>query len=142
MYSKNGRKAGAHSWVADTGNIGALSYIVMQLYQHSHCRQFKMVHHLHTGLGTFRFGHLPSNSFLTLILAATGAVAMFQTHIKVGVAGMKIYKELVQEKLDLAKAVVSLNTVWHKGKANISIFTLVEEDNSGPGSTELSQDEL
>jgi hypothetical protein len=37
MYSKNGGKAGAHSWVADTGNIEALSYIVVQLYKHSHC---------------------------------------------------------------------------------------------------------
>jgi hypothetical protein len=53
---------------------------------------------------------------------------MFWTHIEVGVAGMKIYKELVQEKLDLAKAVASLNTIQCKGKMNISIFTLVEED--------------
>jgi hypothetical protein len=127
MYSKNRGKAGAHSWVADTGNIRALSYIVVQLYKHSHHRQFKMVHCLHAGLGTFQFGHLPSNSFLALIPAAT-AVATFRTHIEVGVAGMKIYKELVQEKLDLAKAVASLNTIWHKGKVNISIFTLVEED--------------
>jgi hypothetical protein len=53
---------------------------------------------------------------------------MFRTHIEVGVASMKIYEELVQEKLDLAKAVACLNTIWLKGKANISIFTLVEED--------------
>jgi len=53
---------------------------------------------------------------------------MFRTHIEVGVASMKIYEELVQEKLDLAKAVARLNTIWLKGKANISIFTLVEED--------------
>jgi hypothetical protein len=41
---------------------------------------------------------------------------------------MKIYEELVQEKLDLAKAVASLNTIRCKGKVNISIFALVEED--------------
>jgi len=128
MYSKNRGKAGAHSWVADTGNIGALSYIVMQLYKHSHCRQFEMVHYLHAGLGTFQFGHLPSNSFLALIPAATGAVATFRTDVEVSVAGMKIHEELVQEKLDLAKAVASLNTIRCKGKANISIFALVEED--------------
>ena len=78
-------------------------------------------------------GYLPIWSFTIKFIsctysAATGAVATFRTDVEVSVAGMKIHEELVQEKLDLAKAVASLNTIRCKGKANISIFALVEED--------------
>ncbi|KAJ7181894.1 hypothetical protein C8R46DRAFT_1313521 [Mycena filopes] len=36
MYSKNGGKAGAHAWVPTCDTIGSLSYLVVQLYQHSY----------------------------------------------------------------------------------------------------------
>ncbi|KAJ6536796.1 hypothetical protein B0H10DRAFT_1667697, partial [Mycena sp. CBHHK59/15] len=64
MYSKNGGKAGAHSWAPTCESIGSLSYIVVQVYEHSFRRQFKITHRRDAALGTVRFSHLPANSFL------------------------------------------------------------------------------
>ncbi|KAJ7443169.1 hypothetical protein B0H11DRAFT_2092942 [Mycena galericulata] len=58
MYSKNGGKAGAHSWVPTCDTIGSLSYLV-----HSYRRQFKFIDRNYAVLRTLRFAHLPPNSF-------------------------------------------------------------------------------
>ncbi|KAJ6611423.1 hypothetical protein B0H10DRAFT_1809601, partial [Mycena sp. CBHHK59/15] len=52
MYSKNSGKAGAHSWVSACDSISALSYIVVQVYQHSYRQQFKVTHCNDVALGT------------------------------------------------------------------------------------------
>ncbi|KAJ6464937.1 hypothetical protein C8R45DRAFT_756072, partial [Mycena sanguinolenta] len=64
MYSRTGGKAGAHAWVPSCDNIGSLSYMIVQLYQYSYRHQFKISNRNYAILGTLRFAHLPSNSFL------------------------------------------------------------------------------
>ncbi|KAJ7255123.1 hypothetical protein B0H12DRAFT_1071051 [Mycena haematopus] len=123
----NGGKAGAHSWIAATDTIGALSFVVAQVYQHEFRRRFKIIHGNDAFLGTIRFAHLPMGSFLVL-LPKDEAVNSFQNHLEIGVRAHKIYDELMAEKETLAKAVASLNTVRRKGKANIHILDLAEDD--------------
>ncbi|KAJ6601654.1 hypothetical protein B0H10DRAFT_1823662, partial [Mycena sp. CBHHK59/15] len=52
MYSKSGGKAAAHAWTETCTSIGSLSYIAVQMYQHSYRRQFKMTHQRDAALGT------------------------------------------------------------------------------------------
>ncbi|KAJ6506459.1 hypothetical protein DFH09DRAFT_1101406 [Mycena vulgaris] len=56
------------------------------------------------------------------------AVRVAATGGKIGAQGQKIFGELVAEKEVLAKAVASLNTVRKKGKANIHIMELPEDE--------------
>jgi hypothetical protein len=72
-----------------------------------------------------QYGHLPSNSFLALLSNST---TTFRAHIEVRAAGYKLYDELVKDKDKLIMAVRSLNTIRRKGKENVSILSLVEED--------------
>jgi hypothetical protein len=130
MYSKNGGKAGAHSWVPTCDTIGSLSYLVVQLYQHSYRRQFKFSNRNYAALGTLRFAHLPSNSFLFLLPQDKDAESVnnFRDHVEIGQRAQRIFEELVAEKEKLAKAVASLNTVRRKGKANVNILEMDEEE--------------
>jgi hypothetical protein len=130
MYSKNGGKAGAHAWVPTCDTIGALSYMVVQVYQHSYRRQFKLVNRNYAALGTLRFAHLPSNSFLFLLPQGkdTEAVKVFRDHVEIGVMAQRVFDELRAEKEMLGKAVASLNTVRRKGKENVNILEMEEEE--------------
>ncbi|KAJ6609547.1 hypothetical protein B0H10DRAFT_1813588, partial [Mycena sp. CBHHK59/15] len=126
MYSRSGGKTGAHSWTPACESIGALSYILVQTYQHSHWRQFKITP-VRRGLGTIRFAHLPSNSFLVLVPPEDEAVKIFRAHIEIGVRAHGIFEQLAAEKEVLAKSVASLNTVRRKGKSNVNIVDLDED---------------
>ncbi|KAJ6478183.1 hypothetical protein C8R45DRAFT_1216427 [Mycena sanguinolenta] len=138
MYSKNGGKAGAHSWAPTCDTIGSLSYLLVQLYQHSCGRQFKYTNRNYAALGTLRFAHLPSNSFLFLLPQAGGAVANFQNHVEIDQTAQRIFAELIAEKEPLAKAVASLNTVRRKGKANVNILEMEEEEEMDDPSSPLA----
>ncbi|KAJ7491418.1 hypothetical protein B0H11DRAFT_1859387 [Mycena galericulata] len=127
MYYKNGGKAGAHSWTATCESIGALSFVVVQVYEHEFRRHFKIIPHSTALLGTVRFEHLPANSFLALLLQ-DNTIKAIHNHIEIGVHAHKIFEELTFEKEVLAKAVASLNTVQRKGKAHIHITELAEDD--------------
>ncbi|KAJ6520786.1 hypothetical protein DFH09DRAFT_1331613 [Mycena vulgaris] len=70
---------------------------------------------------------LPANSFLAL-LPKDELVKTFHNHVEIGAQAQKIFGELVAEKEVLAKAVASLNTVRRKGKANIHIMELPEDE--------------
>ena len=48
--------------------------------------------------------------------------------MEISIWAHKIFDEFVAEKEQLSKAVASLNTVHCKGKANIHIFELSEDD--------------
>ncbi|KAJ7176665.1 hypothetical protein C8R46DRAFT_889360 [Mycena filopes] len=130
MYSKNGGKAGAHAWVPTCDTIGSLSYLVVQLYQHSYRRQFKFTDRNYPALGTLRFAHLPSSSFLSILPQGndTEAIKTYRDHVEIGVRAQKIFEELRMEKEMLGKAVASLNTVQRKGKAMANILEIEEDD--------------
>ncbi|KAK7058169.1 hypothetical protein R3P38DRAFT_3547667 [Favolaschia claudopus] len=132
MYSKNGGKAGAHSWVPKSECIGALSYILVQLHQHSYRRQFKYHDRNYRDLGTLRFTHLPSNSFLFLLPQGDSKnaepITEFRDHLEIGRKAYTIFEELDAERASLAKAVASLNTVRRKGKPNVNVVEIEEEE--------------
>ncbi|KAJ7603936.1 hypothetical protein B0H17DRAFT_968528 [Mycena rosella] len=119
MYSKNSGKAGAHSFTQGCQNIGALSYMFFQTYEHSYRRQFKNIRRRDSALGTLRFAHLPSNSFMAIVPCEANTpedVKIFASHIEIGLGGYKVFEELTAEKELLCKRVASLNTVRRKGK--------------------------
>ena len=130
MYSKNGGKARAHSRVPTCDTIGSLSYLLVQLYLHSYRRQFKFSNRNYTALGTLRFAHLPSNSFLFLLPQDKDAEAVdnFWDHVKIDQQAQQIFEELDVEKEKLAKVGASLNTVCRKGKTNVNILEMDEEE--------------
>ncbi|KAJ7741882.1 hypothetical protein B0H16DRAFT_1323583, partial [Mycena metata] len=128
LYSKNGGKAGAHSWVPSSDTIGSLSYMIVQVYQHFYRRQFKFSHRNYTALNTLHFAHLPANSFLVLLPSRDEAVKHFQDHIEIVLGGQKIFEDLTTEREALGKAFASLNTVRRKGKANVKIEPNLRSD--------------
>ncbi|KAJ7041755.1 hypothetical protein C8F04DRAFT_1252679 [Mycena alexandri] len=89
----------------------------------------KIIHNTDAQLGTFHFAHFPVGSFLTLLnLPKDEDVKMFPTHVEIGLRAYKMLDELLAEKAVSVKAVASLNTIWRKGKANIDILELPEDD--------------
>ncbi|KAJ7023449.1 hypothetical protein C8F04DRAFT_1287146 [Mycena alexandri] len=97
-------------------------------YQHLYRRQFKFTHRNYAALGTLRFAHLPANSFLAFLPTNNEPVKEFRDHVEIGLHGQKIFDELFMEREVLGKAVASLNTVRRKGKANINIIDVEEEE--------------
>ncbi|KAK0197786.1 hypothetical protein F5146DRAFT_1016763, partial [Armillaria mellea] len=67
MYSKSAGKGANHSWVSSIESIGAVSYLVVQTYEHLNQRTFQQVHHQFAPMGLSRIAHLLSNSFLTVV---------------------------------------------------------------------------
>ncbi|KAJ7473063.1 hypothetical protein B0H11DRAFT_2282601 [Mycena galericulata] len=130
MYSKNGGKAGAHSWVPTYDTIGSLSYLVVQLHQHSYRRQFKFIDRNDAVLGMLRFAHLPPNSFLSLVPLDDDleTVKEFRDHVEVSLRAQMMFEELSAEWEVLAKTVASLNMVRRKGMPNVSLLNVEEED--------------
>ncbi|KAJ6520686.1 hypothetical protein DFH09DRAFT_939631, partial [Mycena vulgaris] len=132
MYSKAGGKAGAHSLAQRCESIGALSYLVVQTYENSYRRQFNNTRRSDLALGTIdRFAHLPLNSLLALLPTeenGTEPVKIFSNHVEISLRGYKLFETLMGEEMLLCKAVASLNTVSRKGKTNISLVELPEDD--------------
>ena len=60
--------------------------------------------------------------------ARSGRHAHRVDHVEIGQQPQWIFEELVAEKEKLAKAIASLNTVWWKGKANVNILEMDEEE--------------
>ncbi|KAJ7443786.1 hypothetical protein B0H11DRAFT_1747864, partial [Mycena galericulata] len=129
MYSKNGGKAGAHSFTQSCEN-GIPSYLLVQTYEHSYRRQFKSAHSRDSALGTIRFAHLPSSSFLAIVPLEgdLNGMKLFTGHVEIGLRAYHVLDALIGEKELLSKAVASLNTVRRKGMVNIDIVELAEDD--------------
>ncbi|KAJ7610674.1 hypothetical protein DFH06DRAFT_1016464, partial [Mycena polygramma] len=133
MYSKAGGKAGAHSIVHRCENIGALSYLFVQTYEHGYRRQFKNTRRSDLALGTInRFAHCPANSFLALLpTEEKDKIRVFPNHVEIGFRAHDLFEGLIAEIQLVCKAVKSLNTVRRKGgKGNIlvDIVDIPEDD--------------
>ncbi|KAJ6482000.1 hypothetical protein C8R45DRAFT_831482, partial [Mycena sanguinolenta] len=128
MYTKGGGKAGPHAIAHRCESIGTLSYLFVQTYEHAFRRQFKNTRRADLALGTInRFAHLPSNSFLALV-PAEDKVKVLPNHVEIGPRGYSLFDTLMGEKDGLCKAVASLNTVRRKGKKNINLVDVPEDD--------------
>ncbi|KAF9008484.1 hypothetical protein BDZ89DRAFT_1025168 [Hymenopellis radicata] len=125
LYSKGGGKGGKHSWVPQVNNIGAISYMLTQTFEHSIGRTFQRVHQKYACMGMSRFAHLPPGSVLCQI---NDNVKTTSDGVELTVKAHKVFKELGTEKTALGKAVSSLNTVRRKGKSNISMFDIEDID--------------
>lgn len=107
--------------------IGALSFVVAQVYEVEFRRRFKIIPHCTSASGTARFEHLPENSLLAL-LPKDETVKTVYNHVEIRARAQLIFGELVAEREVLSKAVASLRTVRRKGKANIHITELLEDE--------------
>ncbi|KAJ7687303.1 hypothetical protein B0H17DRAFT_1180926 [Mycena rosella] len=112
MYSRNGGKAGT--------------------YENSYRRQFKNTRRADLSLGAIeRFAHFPSNSFLAILPVEANeaeSVKIYANHVEIGSRAYAMFESLMVEKELLCKAVATLNTVRCKGKADISLAELPEDD--------------
>ncbi|KAJ7684910.1 hypothetical protein DFH06DRAFT_1118564 [Mycena polygramma] len=66
-------------------------------------------------------------NFLVL-LPKDKTVKTFRDHVEIGFRAYSLFRDLEDEKEPLSKAVASLNTVRRKGKGNIHILELHEDD--------------
>ncbi|KAJ7687652.1 hypothetical protein B0H17DRAFT_1136204 [Mycena rosella] len=112
MYSRNGGKAGT--------------------YENSYRRQFKNTRCADLSLGAIeRFAHFPLNSFLAILPVEANeaeSVKIYANHVEIGSRAYAMFESLMVEKELLCKAVATLNTVRCKGKADISLAELPEDD--------------
>ncbi|KAI0318142.1 hypothetical protein OF83DRAFT_1083107 [Amylostereum chailletii] len=63
-YSQGGGKSATHAWWRESRNIGSLSYISLQLFEHSYRLTFRGVHGKKAALQVMTFVHTDSDSFL------------------------------------------------------------------------------
>ncbi|KAJ7465359.1 hypothetical protein B0H11DRAFT_2240169 [Mycena galericulata] len=125
IYSKGGGKAGRHDWIEQAPGIGKISYILAQTFEHSAGRSFRRVHRASSMLGVCRFAHLPSGSILVRV---PDAVNLTHTMAEVSRNTAILFTRLRGEHSELVQMVASLNTVQKRGKGNINLLD-IEEDN-------------
>lgn len=63
IYAKTGGKNGRHINVTDSSNIMAISYLVVQIFEHQLGTQFRAIPNAQR-LQVLRFDHLPPSAFL------------------------------------------------------------------------------
>jgi hypothetical protein len=109
LYSQGGGKSGAHSWQASTQNIGAVSYISMQLYEAAFQSTFWAIHQGIATLQALTFNHASPDHFLQLLpghhslspdlryLELTGATYAVYSHLQ------DLSPKLVQVVADLQR---------------------------------------
>ncbi|KAK0493753.1 hypothetical protein EDD18DRAFT_1053587, partial [Armillaria luteobubalina] len=96
-------KASNHSRILSSETIGAISYVIVQTYEHLNRQTFQCVHRQFTHMGLSQITHLPSNSFLTVIPG--DSVMISGDHINISVQTMIIFNNLTAEKDAIVKAV-------------------------------------
>ncbi|KAJ3819239.1 hypothetical protein F5880DRAFT_1616648 [Lentinula raphanica] len=80
MYSKTGGKNGKHAAVPSVSNIAALSYIAIQLFEHMHMGQFRVIPTFTSPFQTKAFALIPHTAFLMLLTspAVTTSIGMLK----------------------------------------------------------------
>ncbi len=76
-------------------------------------------------MGLSRIVHLPSNSFLTVVPAES--IKMAEDRVNITLQTMDIFRDLVEEKKEILKGVVKLNTARRKGR-KILVYSVEETD--------------
>ncbi|PBK73737.1 hypothetical protein ARMSODRAFT_879949 [Armillaria solidipes] len=123
MYLKGGGKAGAHGWVSSAESIGSLLYIMAQLYEHSHQQMFRTIHQTFSYMALSQFAHLPSYSFLVMVVA--DGVKKMNDLLEISSPALTLFQELCYKKEKLVDTVARLNTV--QGKGNIMEIEEIED---------------
>ena len=118
FYSCSGGKTGAHAWLPKTQNIGAISYITLQAYEHYFNRRFCTVYHDLTALQTFCFLYLSSDCFLLIIPTTLVIVNLDSCTLELDKMAFQYFRQWssAQWMLVVVQAVDQLVKAWHKSK--------------------------
>ncbi|KAH9855569.1 hypothetical protein C2E23DRAFT_813848 [Lenzites betulinus] len=114
FYSRSGGKAGAHAWQASSRNIGLVSYIVVQVYEHTVARRFRAIHGDLAFLQVTRFLHLPSNQFLLWLDPQAAQLSPDSRVLELNPASFGLYQDLEQAVPRLSASVKDLNSTRRK----------------------------
>ncbi|KAJ7212984.1 hypothetical protein GGX14DRAFT_564031 [Mycena pura] len=122
LYAKGGGKAGAHAFISEADNIGPISFVFAQSYEHVGGHTFRRVHSGTAAmLGISRFAHIPAGSIL---LRVPDGVNMKQNFVELSSATTVKFKDLLGEKDRLVWMTTVLNTVQRRGADNVNIMDL------------------
>lgn len=66
FYSQSGKSA-PHAWQSHTQQLGAVSYLAVQVYEHLHRQTFRAILQCTSALQVFTFSHLLPDHFLRLL---------------------------------------------------------------------------
>lgn len=125
LYSKGAGKGGKHDYVDHVDSIGRVSYAFVQTYAHRTGRMFQRLHSASATLAISRFAHLPAGSILYRI---PDKVNSKDNVVEVSSEMALKYKKLLSEQKELVAGVTRLNTVQRRGKPNINVVDIEEED--------------
>ena len=121
MYSQSGGKGSTHAWLSDSTNIGAISYLVVQIYEYGYHRNFRTVHQRNAALHTGTYALLPSDLFLRT-LDATPSLSQDSRTLTLDDKHLQIFNELrvnLQDILMAVKAIVAARRKGRSGTADV-----------------------
>lgn len=96
-----------HSSVTDSSNIGAVSYMAVQVFEHWIGLQFRAIPQSLQTLQAKRFALVPSNSFLCAMHSTPEE--LFNGGLKISQTDSALFKYLTENKLNVFTAIKTLN---------------------------------
>ena len=115
MYSQSRGKGSTHAWLSDSTSIGAISYLVVQIYEYAYHRNFRTVHQRNATLHVGTYALLPSDRFLR-ILTATPTLSQDGRTLTVEETQIQVFNELRGKLQDVLKAVKAIVAARKKGR--------------------------
>ena len=115
MYSQSEGKTSAHSWLSDSTNIGAISYLVVQTYEYAYHRIFRTVHQRNAVLHVGTFALLPSDRFLRT-LTVTPTFSQDGRTLTLNETQIQVFNQLQGKLQDIVKAVKAIVAARKKGR--------------------------
>ncbi|KAI0669608.1 hypothetical protein C8Q78DRAFT_977184 [Trametes maxima] len=97
LYTRSGGRVGFHSSQQSVKSIGLLSYVVVQVFEHSYLRKFRAIHEDLFALQTVRFLHIPADNVL-LRLPADCTFSVDKRTLEVDATGYDLFTRLSSAK--------------------------------------------
>jgi hypothetical protein len=115
MYSQSGGKGSTHAWLSNSTSIGAISYLIVQIYEYAYHRNFRTVHQRNATLHVGTYALLPSDRFLR-ILTATPTLSQDGRTLTIEETQIQVFNELWGKLQDVLKAVKAIVAALKKGQ--------------------------
>jgi len=115
LYFKQYGKGSTHAWLSDSTNIGAISYLVVQIYEYGYHRNFRAVHQRNATLHTGMYALLPSDRFLRT-LDASPTLSQDSRTLTLDDKHLEIFNELRGKLQDVMMAVSAIVAARKKGR--------------------------
>ena len=90
QYIASGGKSTTHGWVKNATNLGLVSYVAAQLYEHSSGNRFRAIINKHARARTFAFAHLAVDCILHQ-LPGSAELSPDKKTLSVDAAGMDAF---------------------------------------------------